>query len=374
LEAALKTLEALLVATPASLFNNAPEKAETPNGTSKTAEELAYSQPLDEEAAAKAVRATVIPRIVSNVFKSSEKALKERWTPSLLLHFVHLTKALIDREVPPLNAVDSKSWSAAVLQCLERVHSFAVVDVLVDSLLQASRSRLFKPPIDLASDAVMSPILDALFRYLRPDAAAYHARAVELLWEFNQLAEVHTLESVIARRMSSPTRKSEAFEAFGVLWRQSDDSMLPGEIFHVPMFMILDGLKGDDPQVLRAAETWMRCNLRSYFRMLDPLLRRTLALLAQRSGKVASSDASLMYYFVTSLTSLFRFGGQGLGKACQSMEIRKSPNTLFVNRVEETFPEATTYLELLTGLLTRSVLRSVIKLTAGYLSLHLASS
>lgn len=89
---------------------------------------------------------------------------------------------------------------------------------------------------------------------------------MELLWEFNQLAEVHTLESVIARRMSSKTRKTEAFEAFGVLWRQSDDSMLPGEIFHVPMFMILDGLKGEDPQVLRAAETWMRCNLRSYFR------------------------------------------------------------------------------------------------------------
>lgn len=87
--------------------------------------------------------------------------------------------------------------------------------------------------------------------------------------------------------------------------------------------------------------------------MLDPLLRRTLQLLAQRSGEVASGDASLMYYFVTSLTSLFRFGGQGLGKACQSMEVRKSPNALFVNRVEETFPEATTYLELLTGLLTR---------------------
>lgn len=87
--------------------------------------------------------------------------------------------------------------------------------------------------------------------------------------------------------------------------------------------------------------------------MLDPLLRRTLHLLAQSKDKVESCDASLMNYFVTSLTSLFRFGGQGLGKACQSMEIRKSPNALFVNRVEETFPDATTYLELLTGILTR---------------------
>jgi hypothetical protein len=60
-------------------------------------------------------------------------------------------------------------------------------------------------------------MLIQLFHYLQPDAAPYHARAVELLWEYNQLAEPHALENVISRRMSSGEKGS--YEAFGVLWR-----------------------------------------------------------------------------------------------------------------------------------------------------------
>lgn len=118
------------------------------------------------------------------------------------------------------------------------------------------------------------------------------------------------------------------------------------------MFMVLDGLKSEDPHMLRAAETWMRCNLKSYFRMLDPLLRRILVLMSLRS-KDPNGDASLLHYFVSSMTSLFRFGGQGLSKACQSAEIRKSTNTQLVTIVEETFPLSVTYLELLVLLLTK---------------------
>lgn len=85
--------------------------------------------------------------------------------------------------------------------------------------------------------------------------------------------------------------------------------------------------------------------------MLDPLLRRTMETAAD-GGKTRPGDASLINYFVSGMTSLFRFGGQGLSKACQSTEVRKSPNAQFVTRVENTYPEAHTYLELLTELLT----------------------
>jgi len=168
--------------------------------------------------------------------------------------------------------------------------------------------------------------------------------------------------------MSSPVSSVEAFDAFGVLWRQSgelearhseltaDDTMLPGEIFHVPMFMVLDGLKSDDPQVLRTSETWMRCNLRSYFRMVDPLLRRVMEILSQSKKNPKLRDLSLIHYYISSATSLFRFGGQGLSKACQSSEIRKSPNSQLVARAEELFPEAVTYLDVLTELLTTLVI------------------
>jgi hypothetical protein len=56
-----------------------------------------------------------------------------------------------------------------------------------------------------------------------------------------------------------------------VLWKLTDDSMLPGEVFRVPLFMMLDALKSTDPELQRTAETWMRCNLRSYFRSVPTL-------------------------------------------------------------------------------------------------------
>ncbi len=58
-----------------------------------------------------------------------------------------------------------------------------------------------------------------LFRCLRSDMAPYHYRAVELLWECNQLAEPHLLEGVVASRMASDMHKTEAFDAFGILWQ-----------------------------------------------------------------------------------------------------------------------------------------------------------
>lgn len=114
----------------------------------------------------------------------------------------------------------------------------------------------------------MQSILDTLFRFLQPDYAIYHVRAVELLWEYNKLAEVHLLENVIAKQVSTALTKrdTKALSAFGTLWRLTDDAMLPGEMFHVPLFLVLDSLHDNGPEIKGAAETWMRLNLRSYFR------------------------------------------------------------------------------------------------------------
>jgi hypothetical protein len=114
----------------------------------------------------------------------------------------------------------------------------------------------------------MQMILDTLFRFLQPDHARYHERDVELLWEYNRLAEMHTLENVIARQLTSSLSKHnvKALEAFGVIWRLTDDAMLPGEIFYVPAFLVMDALDTSDPVVRGAAESWMRLDLRSHLR------------------------------------------------------------------------------------------------------------
>lgn len=120
----MRTMYALLQASPEALFASPTEPSLKMNGTSESAEDLAYGQPPKVDAASKLVRTVVVPKLVADTFKSSEKALKGRWVPPLLLHFVQLTKAMIDREVPTLNEVDSRAWLAAVLRCLERVSRY----------------------------------------------------------------------------------------------------------------------------------------------------------------------------------------------------------------------------------------------------------
>lgn len=46
----------------------------------------------------------------------------------------------------------------------------------------------------------------------------------------------------------------------------SDDNLLPGFRFKVPMMITLDTLKSDDTVIRRIGETWMRCSLKSYLR------------------------------------------------------------------------------------------------------------
>lgn len=137
----------------------------------------------------------------------------------------------------------------------------------------------------------------------------------------------------------------------------SDDSMLPGEIFHVPMIMVLDGLKSDDPRKLRTSETWMRCNVRSYFRILDPLLRRILNASQAKKGKF---DSSQVQHYVSNLTSLFRFGGQAFAKSCLSTEVSKSVNAQLVATAEARYPNTNSYLELAAETMT-SLLEEEVK-------------
>jgi hypothetical protein len=67
---------------------------------------------------------------------------------------------------------------------------------------------------------------EQLFRYLHTDFGFYHSRAVELLWECNQLADVHTLATVTARRLADKRGRVEAYAAFGVLWRLTGEHLV----------------------------------------------------------------------------------------------------------------------------------------------------
>nr|XP_031863087.1 uncharacterized protein CI109_001565 [Kwoniella shandongensis]KAA5530159.1 hypothetical protein CI109_001565 [Kwoniella shandongensis] len=318
--------------------------------------DLLYSKDGDPHSAQGRLHTEVLPRIVQNAFVVFEKVAVTQEIESLL-EAVRIVSVLIDHESSSLALVNGHRWLAAIIEALSKISSFAVVEALVVAALKASRCSTFTPAITITTDTTISAILDSLFRYLRPSASLYHIRAVELLWDYNQLAEIHTLENVIARRMSKLPFDSAAFDAFGIFWRLTDDSMLPGEIFHVPVNVVLDALKSSDPNVQRQAETWMRCNLRSYFRVLDPILSRLLdPTIRYNDGVYAGPvDLALVRYYIDSISALFKFGAQGLSKACQSTDIRGSPHPSLITRAEGAFPNAVSYLELMVLSLIRFI-------------------
>ncbi|OCF39597.1 hypothetical protein I317_06612 [Kwoniella heveanensis CBS 569] len=326
----------------------------------RTVAENLYNSDGDPHNAQQRIHTQVLPRIVEQAFRICQTSLSRHLEePESLLDAVKIVSTLIDHEVPALAAIDGQQWLAKIIGGLSTVNSFIVIEAIVTTALKASRCSIFKPSVSITSDVTMSAILDSLFRYLRPDAAPYHARAVELLWDYNQLAEVHTLENVIARRMNAIPFSNAAFDAFGIFWRLTDDSMLPGEIFNIPISIVIDALKNNDPDIQRQAETWMRCNLLSYFRVLDPIICRLLdpSLRYEGSTYAGPVDLSLIKHHIESISTLFKFGGQGLSKACHATDIHQSVHPTLIQRSLTAFPTAISYLDVLVSILNRYVRR-----------------
>lgn len=104
--------------------------------------------------------------------------------------------------------------------------------------------------------------------FLAPSQAKYHVQAVSLIWAVQDLSKFRHVEATICQRLSSAddTERIKAAEAFGNLWRLTDDSQLPGVRLSMAMRIMLDALQSDDLGTRRAGEAWMRCSLKSYIR------------------------------------------------------------------------------------------------------------
>lgn len=130
--------------------------------------------------------------------------------------------------------------------------------------------------------------------------------------------------------------------------RLPEDNLLPGFRFKVPMMIVLDTLKSDDPSLRRIGETWMRCSLRSYLRVLDPILYELLDPAIRRTtttAKVHSKELSgflyerpfdqrYIHHLLETLLSIVRFGGQGFAKTARSTPIRRTLHTGLLERVD----------------------------------------
>jgi hypothetical protein len=114
------------------------------------------------------------------------------------------------------------------------------------------------------------------------------------------------------------------------------------------MMIVLDALKNEDPSLRRLGETWMRCSLKSYLRVLDPILHDLLdpsilrtPTTAQIHGKELPAflyerpfDQRYIHHLLETLLSIVRFGGQGFAKTARSTAIRRTHHPGLRHRVD----------------------------------------
>ncbi|CCM03665.1 uncharacterized protein FIBRA_05809 [Fibroporia radiculosa] len=270
---------------------------------------------------------------------------------------------------PVLLAWDSTEWLSNLLQCLNaEATTFSLVDAVVSVAIKVQNATVLESKL-LNHRKSVSIMTNALLKYLRLTWAAYHARVVSLMWSLDQISHGRQVEAVLSQRLSScdPKNVEDACEEFGVLWRLTDDDIVPGSRLKVPMMIVLDTLKSADPTLRRVGETWMRCSLKSYLRVLDPILHDLFTPSILRSPSIKEVDGKQLQGFsydcpfdqryinhvLETLLSVVKFGGQGFSKTARTTAMNRSPYAELLQRlqnVDATFVDAT-YMDVLLHLL-----------------------
>ncbi|KAI0307632.1 Dopey, N-terminal-domain-containing protein [Multifurca ochricompacta] len=288
---------------------------------------------------------SLLNKLVTSIDLERERCIVD-WNPSDWVH--HLVTALETEDT-----------------------TFLLVDQVITLLVALQNAPGLQPAFSISQRHVIFKLLRMLFNYLRPNYAMYHARAASLLWIVEKSSSQRHVESIIAETLMSPNavEKEASYHAFGALWRLTEDSSLPGFSLKVPLMIILDTLKNDDPNLRRIGETWMRCNLRSYLRALDPILHDLLDPAVKRvisiteiNGRQLQGfsyerpfDQTYVNHLLETLLSVVKFGGQGFGKTARASLVRKSYHAELVERIRSaglTNPDVT-YQDVLLDVLTR---------------------
>ncbi|KAF8913192.1 Dopey, N-terminal-domain-containing protein [Gymnopilus junonius] len=306
------------------------------------------------------------------LFKGPQHGVILRESFCLIMALIHTLLVRLDAS---LNiSWNPAEWLHVILSSLgHEAATFTIVDRLTSILVALHQSQYLEPKLDIDDRAVIHTMVARLLHYLHQDFSAYHVRVVNLLWSLQASTSCSHVESIVAQSMStSELRKiSEAYEAFGVIWRLSEDNQLPGFKFKVPMMIVLDALKSDSPHLRRIGETWMRCSLKSYIRVLDPILHdlldpsilRTATVFKVRGRDLTgflyerAFDQHIVNYLLETLLSIVTFGGQGFARAARTALVKRSNHSGFVQRVlnSNIVDADASYLDVLVEVLLRFV-------------------
>ncbi|KAF8313993.1 hypothetical protein DL93DRAFT_1101270 [Clavulina sp. PMI_390] len=265
---------------------------------------------------------------------------------------------------------DQESWRSSMLASLSLEPPFELVDELVTLVVSLTTATTLSTPFDLGDRSVRRKIVHAIFRFFDSRYVAYHARATQLFWALHSCSSQHEIEGLVSEFMfrSNPNSvDSGAVEAFGVLWRFSEDIQLPGFQLKVPLLAVLDALRSENPGSRRVGETWMRGSLKSYLRVLDPILYALVSTSITRvpfsvtyQGRsirgyhyVRPFDQKATHYYLESLLAVVRFGGQGLVRVARGNAFNRTPHPTLYSVAEQAnvAHSTSTYLDVVVDLL-----------------------
>ncbi|KAJ8503598.1 hypothetical protein ONZ45_g10714 [Pleurotus djamor] len=284
---------------------------------------------------------------------------------------------LVDRLVGRLGTSvtvcwEPNKWLGIILDVLEHESSnFTILDRTVSLSVALHQMRSLEPRLSIDRRSTMHKMVNKLIQYLSPSSTVYHARAVTLIWALEAATPRSHVEAIVAHTMTAYQGQAteSSYEAFGVLWRLTEDNLLPGFRFKVPLMIVLDTLRNDDPRLRRIGETWMRCSLKSYLRALDPLLfdladpaiRRLPVVNKVRSKELRGFiyekefDQRYVAHLMETLLSVVRFGGQGFVRTARVTPIKRSHHSSLPKRLEaaSSISSEASYLDVVVELLLR---------------------
>ncbi|KAI9254739.1 Dopey, N-terminal-domain-containing protein [Helicostylum pulchrum] len=243
--------------------------------------------------------------------------------------------------------------TSVLLKCCQQVNVFGVVDAGLSTLTTLVQRKRFVQPSVLKNTTQVKSILDRLWGFLSPSMQLLHMRTVELIWLLTESSLPYQIETIVSNYLihhqgeddDGDTERLNSYEKFGIVWELSENIPQASVVFSRPMFLMLDLLReGNSPLDRRAGETWIRCHLKSYVRLLEPFMMAMLDKHIMRSTatykidwkqqtflkkqeKVTDIpyfvylrpfDTGVIEYMFTTLITLITFGGLNVLKTCKS--------------------------------------------------------
>ncbi|KAI9138353.1 Dopey, N-terminal-domain-containing protein [Paraphysoderma sedebokerense] len=264
-------------------------------------------------------------------------------------------------------------WLKDLIRCCYSTSYFAIVDTAVSCIIELQSQLNLIATSDESIEVVFTThsiksITIKLHQFLSPSYTLIHHRVTELIWSLLRITKSPSIqqvfvEGIIADSGSTldivnPKNRTAGLDKFGVFWKYSVNIPHANIYFSRCLFLVLDTVRDANPMVKRSGETWIRNYMKSYIKLLDPLLLILFdRFIVRESDQQTFEDEGISYYkYVLPpnyaqinyafelLLTVCKFGGASLLK---SLRLSKVTDTLVSDNIRLDNTEAVSFMEIL---------------------------